>query len=296
MPKADLIGMESGERGEQELMMRAEAPLGDDFLELRQVELSFTTRAGGHSKRIRVLDGLDLTIKRGEFCSIVGPSGCGKSTTLRVIDGLIRPDSGSVVADGRPVTEPSPDKAFVFQQFNLLPWRTVLGNVEFGLENMGVSKKERRERARRWLEVVGLSKFEDYYPAQISGGMQQRVGLARALATEPDTILMDEPFGSVDAQTRMLLQEEILRIWDQDKKKTVLFVTHDIEEALFLSDRVIVMSPRPARILRSVDVSFERPRTDELRGDAEFAHLKEEIWVELKSAILREGPLEEAHD
>lgn len=206
---------------------------------------------------------------------------------LRIIDGLLEPESGTVRIGGSEVTGPSLDRGFVFQQFNLLPWRTVAGNVEFGLENLGVDKQERRKRAQHWLEIVDLEAFGTYYPAQLSGGMQQRVGLARALAVEPEILLMDEPFGSVDDQTRMLLQEELLQIWERDHK-TVIFITHDIEEALFLSDLVVVMSPRPGRILRMLKVPFARPRVDSLRGDAEFARLKQTVWEELRAGVLKQ--------
>jgi NitT/TauT family transport system ATP-binding protein len=248
---------------------------------IENLDMAFESRSGS----IDVLDKVSLTLKPGTFCSIVGPSGCGKSTMLRIIDGLITPKAGVVKVGEEQVTGPSLERGFVFQQFNLLPWRTVQTNVEFGLENLKVDKAERRERASHWLKVVDLEGFESYYPAQLSGGMQQRVGLARALAVEPEVLLMDEPFGSVDDQTRMLLQEELLRIWEH-QHKTVLFVTHDIEEALFLSDLVVVMSPRPGRIIRMLDVPFPRPRKDALRGDPEFARLKQRVWEELRDGGL----------
>jgi NitT/TauT family transport system ATP-binding protein len=173
----------------------------------------------------------------------------------------------------------------VFQSFNLFPWRTVIANVELGLENRGLRSAERARKAGHWIQLVGLAGFEDFYPSQLSGGMQQRVGLARALAVEPDILLMDEPFGSVDAQTRLLMQEELLRIWAIEKK-TVLFVTHDVEEAIFLGDRVAVFSSRPGRIVDIIDVPFRRPRVDALRGDAHFARLKEELWERLKTGLI----------
>jgi NitT/TauT family transport system ATP-binding protein len=262
-----------------------EFALGDSAqawdLRVSGVSMSFTSRSG----TIRVLDGVDLSLGDGTFCCIVGPSGCGKSTLLRIIDGLIEPDTGEVRIGGEPVTGPDLSRGFVFQQFNLLPWRTVLGNVEFGLENLGVPKGERRERALHWVKHVDLSGFEDYYPAQLSGGMQQRVGLARALALKPNILLMDEPFGSVDDQTRMLLQEELLEIWEREKK-TVIFVTHDIEEALFLADLVVVMGPRPGTIQHELQVPFGRPRDDAVRGDPELARLKQSIWEELRKGAL----------
>ncbi len=189
---------------------------------------------------------------------------------------------------GENVREPSLDRGFVFQQFNLLPWRTVQGNIEFGLENLGVKKDERRQRAEHVIKAVGLEGFERYFPGQLSGGMQQRVGLARALAVDPSILLMDEPFGSVDDQTRMLLQDELLGIWERNQK-TVIFVTHDIEEAIYLGDHVVVMRARPSRITRTIDVPFERPRDEGIRGSPEMGRLKQEIWNELKAGATVEG-------
>jgi NitT/TauT family transport system ATP-binding protein len=203
---------------------------------------------------------------------------------LRIIDGLLRPSSGRILIDGTPMRGPRPDLGFVFQGFNLFPWRTVAANVMLGLESRSMSRADRARTARRWLELVGLAGFEDFYPSQLSGGMQQRVGLARALAIEPSILLMDEPFGSVDAQTRLIMQSELLRLWAADRK-TVIFVTHDVEEALFLADRIVVFSQRPGRVLDVLEVPFARPRLDELRGDAEFARLKEELWEKLKGTI-----------
>lgn len=255
-------------------------------VDVRGVNKSFPRHQGGGD--LRVLNDVTFSIEAGTFICLVGPSGCGKSTLLRIIDGLIPPDAGEVYIGGEKVREPSLDRGFVFQQFNLLPWRTVIGNVEFGLENMGVKKQERRRRALEVIRLVDLEGFETYYPSQLSGGMQQRVGLARAIAVEPTILLMDEPFGSVDDQTRMLLQNELLKIWEQ-AQKTVIFVTHDIEEALYLGDRIVVMRARPSRITRVLEVPFGRPRTDELRGAPEMGHLKQEIWEELKSGATVEG-------
>jgi NitT/TauT family transport system ATP-binding protein len=255
-------------------------------VEVRGVNKSFPRHQGGGE--LRVLSDVSFSLDAGTFICLVGPSGCGKSTLLRIIDGLIPPDSGEVLIGGEKVREPSLDRGFVFQQFNLLPWRTVLGNVEFGLENLGVKKQERRRRAHEVIKLVDLEGFESYYPSQLSGGMQQRVGLARAIAVEPTILLMDEPFGSVDDQTRMLLQDELLKIWEQ-AQKTVIFVTHDIEEALYLGDKIVVMRARPSRITRILEVPFGRPRTDEIRGTPEMGHLKQEIWEELKSGATVEG-------
>jgi ABC-type nitrate/sulfonate/bicarbonate transport system ATPase subunit len=255
-------------------------------VEVRGVNKSFPKQAGDGA--LKVLNDVTFTLEAGTFACLVGPSGCGKSTLLRIIDGLMAPDAGEVVIAGDLVRAPSLDRGFVFQQFNLLPWRTVIGNVEFGLENLGVEKGERRRRAEEVVKLVDLEGFERYYPSQLSGGMQQRVGLARALAIEPTILLMDEPFGSVDDQTRMLLQDELLKIWEKSQK-TVIFVTHDIEEALFLGDRIVVMRARPSQISRVLEVPFGRPRTDEIRGSPEMGRLKQEIWEELRSGATVEG-------
>lgn len=255
-------------------------------VEVRGVNKSFPRQAGDGS--LRVLNDVDFRLDAGTFACLVGPSGCGKSTLLRIIDGLIEPDSGTVLIADERVRGPSLDRGFVFQQFNLLPWRTVLGNVEFGLENLGVERRDRRRRAEEIIALVDLEGFEGYYPAQLSGGMQQRVGLARALAIEPSILLMDEPFGSVDDQTRMLLQDELLKIWEKSQK-TVIFVTHDIEEALYLGDIIVVMCARPSRISRIVEVPFGRPRADEVRGSPHMGRLKQEIWEELRAGATVEG-------
>jgi NitT/TauT family transport system ATP-binding protein len=255
-------------------------------VEVLGVNKSFPKQAGDGA--LKVLNDVSFSLEAGTFACLVGPSGCGKSTLLRIIDGLMPPDSGEIVIAGNRVRAPSLDRGFVFQHFNLLPWRTVMGNVEFGLENLGVEKSERRRRAEAIIKLVDLEGFERYYPAQLSGGMQQRVGLARALAIEPSILLMDEPFGSVDDQTRMLLQDELLKIWEKSQK-TVIFVTHDIEEALFLGDRIVVMRARPSQISRILEVPFGRPRTDEIRGTPEMGRLKQEIWEELRSGATVEG-------
>jgi ABC-type nitrate/sulfonate/bicarbonate transport system ATPase subunit len=255
-------------------------------VEIRDVSKSFPRQGDGGV--LSVLNEVNLTLEERTFTCLVGPSGCGKSTLLRIVDGLLAPDAGEVRIGGEVVTAPSLDRGFVFQHFNLLPWRTVQGNVEFGLENLGVRKDERRAKASEILKLVDLEGFERYYPGQLSGGMQQRVGLARALAVDPSLLLMDEPFGSVDDQTRMLLQEELLTIWERDQT-TVVFVTHDIEEALYLGDRVVVMRARPSRISRVIDVPFGRPRDDQVRGSPEMARIKQEIWDELKSGATVEG-------
>ncbi|WNG85864.1 ABC transporter ATP-binding protein [Mycobacterium sp. ITM-2016-00317] len=256
-------------------------------VDIEHVSLAFETKRSG---RVQALEDFSLTIEPGTFCCIVGPSGCGKSTLLRIIDGLQKPDDGRVLINDKVVEKPTLDVGFVFQKYNLLPWRSVLANVEFGLENLGVPKDKRRQIAQRWMKIVGLQGFEEHYPAQLSGGMQQRVGLIRALAIDPKILLMDEPFGAVDDLTRMKLQEELLNLWERDNK-TVVFVTHDIEEALYLADRVIVMSARPGRISEIFDVDLPRPRNPEIRALPEFAKLKGEVLkcLHMTGAIGQDG-------
>jgi NitT/TauT family transport system ATP-binding protein len=231
---------------------------------------------------VEVLSDLDLEVAGGEALCVLGPSGCGKTTLLRSIHGLIPLDAGRVVMDGAPVTRPRPDVAMVFQHFGLLPWRTVAANVAYGMELAGVPQRERRERTARYVELVGLDGFERAYPYQLSGGMQQRVGLARALALEPRVLLMDEPFGALDAQTREQLQDELLRIWERSPR-TMVFITHSIEEAIALGDRVVVLSPRPAAIREIVTVDIPRPRTvEQVVAHPSFLHLRERCWRRLR--------------
>jgi NitT/TauT family transport system ATP-binding protein len=254
------------------------------FLEMRDVHKSFQTQRG----HTHALANVDLSVEEGEFCAIIGPSGCGKSTLLRLIDGLIRPSSGEILLRGKRVENPGPDRGMVFQHSNLMPWRTVLKNVEFGLECLGMPAKVRRERALEYIDTVGLGGFVDHYPRQLSGGMQQRAGLARAFAIEPAILLMDEPFGALDAQTRVVLQGELERIWLKEGRTAVL-VTHDMEEAVYLADRVACMSSRPGRFVEIIDVPFERPRSDELRSDARFAKIKAELWRALRGDAAKEA-------
>jgi NitT/TauT family transport system ATP-binding protein len=223
------------------------------------------------------LSGINLTIRENEFVSIVGPSGCGKTTFLSVVDGLIPATSGRILVDGTAVTRPGPDRAVVFQDSSLLPWRTVMKNVIYGLECARVRRSEARERAQHFIDMVGLKGFENHYPYELSGGMQQRVNLARALVMDPKILLMDEPFAALDAQTREMMQEELLQIW-RKSEKTVLFITHQIDEAVFLSDRVIVFSARPGRVKASIDIALERPRSLRLKRDPRFHDLEDRIW------------------
>lgn len=233
---------------------------------------------------IHVLDGISLSIAAGEFISVIGPSGCGKSTLLRIVDGLIRPDGGHVLVDGAEVHGPGPDRAVVFQYFGLYPWRSVVRNVEFGLELKGVPAHERRRIALARIGQVGLSGFENHYPHELSGGMRQRVGLARALTLDPEIILMDEPFSSVDEQTRELLQEQLLELWDTSRK-TILFITHSIDEAVYMADRVVVMAARPGRIVEEIAVKLPRPRDSSVRTNPEFGRIRSHAWEILKASM-----------
>ena len=225
---------------------------------------------------------LDLVVHENETMCIVGPSGCGKTTLLRCLAGLIQPSEGRILLNGRPVTRPDPRVVMVFQHFGLFPWKTVYENVCYGLKLHGLPKHQWRRRVQPYLELVGLTGFEQSYPYQLSGGMQQRAGLARALALDPDVLLMDEPFGSLDAQTRELLQEELLRILER-QPKTVIFVTHSIDEAILLGDRIVVMSARPGRAKEIIEVTLPRPRDlDAARATDYYADLRMHIWNDLR--------------
>jgi NitT/TauT family transport system ATP-binding protein len=252
------------------------------MLEVRQLSKVFFEQNDPRKPGFVALYNISLVIRKNEFVSLLGPSGCGKTTLIRIIAGLIPADRGEVVVNGQKVTAPGRDRCMVFQQFGLLPWRTVLSNVEFGLEIERVPKEERRRAAEKYLDLVGLRGFEDYYPHQISGGMQQRVGIARALSKQPDILLMDEPFGAVDAQTREQLQEELLKIWNQTNT-TVVFVTHSIDEAVYLSDRVVVMQARPGRIREEVAIDLPRPRWEgDVKANPRFAQLRSQLRESLR--------------
>ncbi len=241
---------------------------------------------------LQVLEEVSLEVASGEFVSIVGPSGCGKSTFLRIVDGLIAADSGAIELDGQGVRGPGVDRGFVFQADCLLPWRTVWANTFIGLEVNGRRSPADRSRVSTLLELVGLKGFEGYYPRQLSGGMRQRVNLARALAVSPEVLLMDEPFAALDAQTREIMQTELLRIW-QAERKTVLFVTHHIEEAVFLSDRVVVFGRRPGRIKEILGIDLPRPRPLGVKREPRFVTYVDRIWKliedEVREDILRGG-------
>jgi NitT/TauT family transport system ATP-binding protein len=231
------------------------------------------------------LENIDLDFARGELTSLLGPSGCGKTTLLKIISGLLAPTSGEVRVNGAPVTGPGPERAFVFQDFALMPWATVLRNAAFGLEMQGMGRAEREDRARHYIEEVGLAGFEDKYPHELSGGMRQRVGLARALAVDADVLLMDEPFSAVDEQTRRKFQEDLIRLREIEKK-TFLLVTHSIEEAVYLSDRIVMLSPRPGRLNRIVAPQIDRSGDPDLiRRNPEYLDLIDEIWAGLRKYV-----------
>jgi len=251
------------------------------YIHARNVNLTFRP---ANRAPLRALGGFDIDVEEGEFLSIVGPSGCGKSTFLNILLGLIKPDSGELTMKGKKIAGPGIDRAMVFQEFGLLPWRTVRHNIELGLELKKVPAAKRHAVAERLVALVGLGGFESHYPHELSGGMKQRVGLARALATDPDVLLMDEPFAALDAQTRDLMQVELLRIW-REARKTVLFVTHQIDEAIYLSDRVMVMSKRPGHAKKTFVIGLSRPREYEMRVTPQFNDLKLEIWNTLKDEI-----------
>lgn len=230
---------------------------------------------GAGARRVEAVRDLDLTAEGGELVSLLGPSGCGKSTVLNAVAGYIAPERGSILVDGERVVAPGPDRGMVFQQSSLLPWKTVLDNVGFGLKMRGVPYRARREASLRLLSLVGLSGFEDAYPAHLSGGMQQRVEIARVLINQPRVVLMDEPFSALDAQTRLAMQGLLLDVWSQ-VRTTVLFVTHDIDEAIFLSNRIALMTHRPCRVRTEIVVPFERPRSAAIVGSSAFAAIKRE--------------------
>jgi NitT/TauT family transport system ATP-binding protein len=252
-------------------------------IELRGVTKSFSVGR----ETLVALDAIDFDVREGEFLTLVGPSGCGKSTLLDLISGLSEPSSGEIRLGGRPVNGPGLDRGVVFQQYALFPWRTALANVAFGLETKGVPRRERLARSRDVLDLVGLSAFADRYPHQLSGGMKQRVAIARSLAYEPEVLLMDEPYAALDAQTREALQDQLIDIWRRTGK-TIVFITHSIEEAIYLGQRVAVMTSRPGRIKQVLDV--ELPEADDVRSTPEFAAQRHEVWQLLRDEISALAP------
>ncbi|PIU10648.1 ABC transporter ATP-binding protein, partial [Candidatus Kuenenbacteria bacterium CG08_land_8_20_14_0_20_37_23] len=234
---------------------------------------------------LSVLDDISLEVLESEFFCIVGPSGCGKSTIINLVAGFFPADNGKITIDHKPVTAPDSSRTVVFQEYALFPWKTVFENIEFGLKCKNVEDRERQRIVQELLKKVRLEKFTDNYPHELSGGMKQRVALARAFAVKPDIILMDEPFASLDQQTRDLLQEELIN-FQVELKQTILFVTHNVEEALFLGDRILVLSHRPSRIKSLVSVPFDKPRSPDIRNEKQFLDLKNKIWHSLREEIV----------
>jgi NitT/TauT family transport system ATP-binding protein len=264
---------------------------GTAKVELKDVRKAFRVKNGS----VPVLGGIDFQIRPDEFLTVIGPSGCGKTTLLRVIAGLTPADEGDVLIDGHVVNAPGPDRAVVFQHFGLFPWKTVLSNVALPLLIRNIPSDKATEQARTQLQRVGLEGFEKSYPHQLSGGMQQRVGLARAMAMDPEILLMDEPFGAIDAQTRELMQEELLKLW-AETRKTVVFITHDLDEAVLLSDRILVLSRGPSSTVNKVvEVNLPRPRWEyDVRAHPEFASVRQEIWQLLREDLAAQRRAAEA--
>jgi len=252
------------------------------MLSIKNLNKTYHTEEG---EEVVALSDINLYVADKEFVCFIGPSGCGKTTLLRITAGLEKPDSGTLTVNNEPITGPGPDRGMVFQEYSLFPWRTVLKNITFSLELKKIPKSEREKIARDFLKVVGLSKFADSYPHELSGGMKQRVAIARALVNDPDVLLMDEPFGAVDAQTRNRLQHELLNIWE-NKKKTVLFITHSVDEAVFLADKVVVFTARPGRVKEVINVDLPRPRErTSFEANEVREHLLASLGAEIQAAI-----------
>ncbi|CAG9168998.1 ABC transporter ATP-binding protein [Cupriavidus pinatubonensis] len=251
-------------------------------LSIQQVSRTFTNPRGGQTQALLPVD---FEVRDNDFVTILGPSGCGKSTLLRIVAGLDTPTGGTVLLDGQPVSGPGADRGMVFQSYTLFPWLTIDQNVRFGLRERGMSEAEQRERSDFFIQRVGLRGFEHHYPKQLSGGMQQRTAIARALANDPKILLLDEPFGALDNQTRVLMQELLLGIWEASRK-TVLFVTHDIDEAIFMANRVAVFSARPGRIKSEIAVDFPHPRHYTIKTSPEFSALKARLTEEIRAEAM----------
>ena len=269
-------------------------------ISFQHVRKEFPVRGEGGRPTLRLtaLEDITLDVRTGEFLALVGPSGCGKSTLLDLLGGLTLPTSGGILLDGRPISGPARDRGIVFQQYALFPWRTAAENVEFGLDILGLKAKERREIARHHLDLVGLSAFADCYPHELSGGMKQRVAIARSLAYDPEVLLMDEPFAALDAQTRETLQGELLRIW-RSTGKTIVFITHGIDEAGVLGQRVAIMTSRPGRIKQVIDIPAElHSETEDVRSLPVFGSVRHEVWSSLREEVLtaQQGQLSHEQD
>lgn len=256
----------------------------DEPTKLLIQNLSKVYRSDGHE--VVAIDEITLAIRNKEFATILGPSGCGKSTLLRIVAGLMKPTRGMVRLDGTAISGPGRDRGMVFQSYTLFPWLTVVENIQFGLGLSGVAKVEQEQVARAFVEKVGLRGFEEAYPRALSGGMKQRVAIARALANNPAILLLDEPFGALDAQTRALMQELLTQVWE-DLHKTILFVTHDVEEAIFLSDRVFIMTARPGRIKAEIEIPLERPRSYEVKATETFLKLKRQALTLIREEAIK---------
>ena len=265
---------------------RVSTPAAAEALAKDKISLQGVSRQFFTPREVKVLDDVTLSIRDKQFACLLGPSGCGKSTLLNIVAGFDRPTSGSALFAGRPIERPAPERAVVFQEMALFPWLTALDNVMFAPVTQGVAKKEAQERARRYIDLVGLNGFEKHYPAELSGGMKQRVEIARVLVMEPEALLMDEPFGALDAQTRTLMQELLLSVWDKHRQ-SVMFITHDVEEAIFLADTIFVMTSRPGRIKQTVQVPLERPRTAEMVTSAVFNECKRTVLALIREETLR---------
>jgi ABC-type nitrate/sulfonate/bicarbonate transport system ATPase subunit len=252
------------------------------ILSIRGVSREFTTQSGAKTV---ALQSTNLEVAENDFITILGPSGCGKSTLLRIVAGLDTQTTGDVLLDGKKITGPGADRGMVFQSYTLFPWLTVLENICFGLRERGLAKAEQLEIAQSFVKKVGLVGFENHFPKQLSGGMQQRTALARALANNPRMLLMDEPFGALDHQTRELMQEHLLAIWEAERK-TILFVTHDIDEAVFMGSRVVVMSARPGRIKLDREIPFTHPRHYSIKTTSDFAALKGELTEQVRAEVI----------
>ena len=259
-----------------------------DGMKLQARDVVIHHRRQRYGDMLLAVDGVTFDIADGEFVAIVGPSGCGKTTFLNAVDGLLPLTSGSLTLDGRQIDRPGHDRAMVFQQPSLLPWRTVTGNVMYGVELLRIPNEEARGRAKRFVDLVGLEGFAESYPLELSGGMQQRVNLARALAVDPEVLLLDEPFAALDAQTRETMQQELLRIWNQTRK-TAVFITHDIVEAVYLADRVIVFTARPGRVKEIVKVDTPRPRDLRVKREPGFVEIERRIWESIREESARDG-------